>query len=951
MLFAGGALRAQSTPPAAELSALTRAAQSCDNEGDTKCLEEYADRIVALCVEHEAYAMAIDSGRSMFLMHYYRKDDPLGIESSTQETIDLVDRYRGKFRDPAYEQAVRDDLELTLGWIAGEMGDQDRRRKVLERLYENVQSREGDHREQLLDLSARLSSLYLNLGDFPLAIEYAERARSLDREVAALKESAPILETVLDNYVAKAYLLQKNFGKAEKFYRSSQEGILKMEDYSGPRMQGRLTTAYQGQAQAALGRKDFAAAREYLERALEIDRANVWGPSISYYYLGKVERAAGRPQQAEADLRRSIGKEEERTWADVDVAKAQLELGELYLETGQTEPALNTFQDALRNLVPLFDGAEPCQNPRAEELIYAHRELLQVLRAKTRAQVQYAGADSERLQCALETHELAVQTLNHLKRGLDSEKVRSKLIADNYDLFETGIAIALALEREDLAMELAEQSSSNQLLSAVLATRIPSDLLPEAERERERALKLKLEMANASIAESEGQPDTAAYNTASSTRLELETFYRTLRSDFPEYYELLRRVDADEYPAIKSGVGQGEMLLSYFVGEEKSYGFLLRPGQEVFVFPIGAGRNRLSTLVTELLRSIYFGRPEANAPAVGGRGLTPRSREEADALFAERAHELYKLLLQPAMEGVQAGNDRLLIVPDGALSYLPFDVLLQKEVPEKELGIYGNDSYAYLAREFETSYAYSATLHRLMREAQVPAGQSGVLLFHGLDFDDQSETIRSAFEEAGFGADYVEVLDQEGSVNALVDRGKDHQVVHFSVHGVINGDDPAFSYLQLRSSGTGSMSDSLLSLSRLYALELPVEMVFTSACNAGVGRLYEGEGVLSLARGFAYAGAKSLVTTLWAVSGGASNQLLADFYQELGDGARKDEALFTAKQKMLGRGEYAHPYYWAGFIPVGDMAPLTKEPCWNCWLFWGLAIVAFVGGFIWRRRS
>ena len=143
----------------------------------------------------------------------------------------------------------------------------------------------------------------------------------------------------------------------------------------------------------------------------------------------------------------------------------------------------------------------------------------------------------------------------------------------------------------------------------------------------------------------------------------------------------------------------------------------------------------------------------------------------------------------------------------------------------------------------------------------------------------------------------------------------------------------------------------MLNLSRLYIMDLPVELVFTSACNAGVGQLYDGEGVLSLARGFAHAGAKSLVTTLWAIDGGPSELLMKDFYTSLAAGERKDDALFAAKRAMIGRTDYNHPYYWAGFIPIGDMRPLEGGGGGIPWLPGG-GVLALVGlGVWWRRRN
>lgn len=98
-------------------------------------------------------------------------------------------------------------------------------------------------------------------------------------------------------------------------------------------------------------------------------------------------------------------------------------------------------------------------------------------------------------------------------------------------------------------------------------------------------------------------------------------------------------------------------------------------------------------------------------------------------------------------------------------------------------------------------------------------------------------------------------------------------------------------------------------------------MVVLSACETGIGKLKKGEGIVSLARAFAYAGAKSIFTTLWKVSDDKTVDLTLPFYQYLRKGWSKDKALRQAKLDYLKRykGAPAHPFYWAGMIGIGDM--------------------------------
>jgi CHAT domain-containing protein len=123
------------------------------------------------------------------------------------------------------------------------------------------------------------------------------------------------------------------------------------------------------------------------------------------------------------------------------------------------------------------------------------------------------------------------------------------------------------------------------------------------------------------------------------------------------------------------------------------------------------------------------------------------------------------------------------------------------------------------------------------------------------------------------------------------------------------------------------VENELLYVRDLYNLELNADLVVLSACETGLGRLRRGEGIISLARAFAYAGARAIVTTLWSVDDEKAKDLMLDFHGHLKRGEPVDAALRRAKldylQRRPGPAE-AHPFFWAGFAPIGDMRPLAR---------------------------
>ena len=148
----------------------------------------------------------------------------------------------------------------------------------------------------------------------------------------------------------------------------------------------------------------------------------------------------------------------------------------------------------------------------------------------------------------------------------------------------------------------------------------------------------------------------------------------------------------------------------------------------------------------------------------------------------------------------------------------------------------------------------------------------------------------------------------------------DYRIVHLATHGKANDKIGDYCFLAFTEQ-KDSLQNELLYVRDIYNLSLNADLVVLSACETGIGELKRGEGVISLARAFAYSGAKSLITTLWSVNDKSTMQIMEGFYRQLKKGASKDAALWKAKQVYLEKSkhEQAHPFFWSAFIPIGDM--------------------------------
>jgi len=191
-------------------------------------------------------------------------------------------------------------------------------------------------------------------------------------------------------------------------------------------------------------------------------------------------------------------------------------------------------------------------------------------------------------------------------------------------------------------------------------------------------------------------------------------------------------------------------------------------------------------------------------------------------------------------------------------------------------------------------------------------------------------------------------LDTVGRKSSFLDMADRFRVIHFYAHGQLNSQKGEESFLALLDEqNTGQIAP--LFVRELYGQPLHADLLVLAACETGIGNIQPGEGAISMARGVAYGGAKSILTTLWKVDPHSTHQLMQRFYTHLFEkNMRKGMALKAAKLELLEDPNHSDPYYWAGFIAIGDMDALQKS--WNWWRSgWLLLLISgILGFFTWR---
>ncbi len=302
---------------------------------------------------------------------------------------------------------------------------------------------------------------------------------------------------------------------------------------------------------------------------------------------------------------------------------------------------------------------------------------------------------------------------------------------------------------------------------------------------------------------------------------------------------------------------------------------ITRQQRALRVLPIG--RNALAQQVSALRDQL--------APRVGD--MVDVTQSHFDAALA---HALYRELLEPLMPYL-AGIRRLVIVPDGPLHFLPFDMLVMAPTSR------------FVVRRFTIRYV--PTLAAAGREPRAP---------HGLVLTLAGDAVNATAELAAISRSTTGRL-RALTVNAATETSARNSsgaaIIHFVTHAAPNDIAPAFAYLALQSD---AQHDGRLHAHEIGALRVLNTLVVLSGCDTSGGLLAGGEGVLSLSRAFLRAGATGTVATLWAVGPGTP-QMMAQFYAGLSRGLTPSEALRQAKLQALAGG-FASPLYWAPFVLI-----------------------------------
>jgi CHAT domain-containing protein/tetratricopeptide (TPR) repeat protein len=369
-----------------------------------------------------------------------------------------------------------------------------------------------------------------------------------------------------------------------------------------------------------------------------------------------------------------------------------------------------------------------------------------------------------------------------------------------------------------------------------------------------------------------------------------------------------------------------EVLLEYSLGDSASHLWV-------------ATRDRL------VLHSLPP-RTEVEAATQAFRSALRNPAPAGDEALVASSAALFRMILEPAM-GATRKAGTVYIVPDGSLHFVPFEALVEAApaVPDAAASSAARARFLhglpYALAGRQVLYGPSATTLTLLAETRQSRERGErEMAFLGVGDPVFTAAARSADEPLRggelaplpFTGDEVEMiagLFPPGSATVLVGEEASevtlsrpgylspYRVLHFATHGLVDERRPEKSSLALAFPRDPS-EDGYLQASEIYHLQLNADLVVLSACETALGRMVRGEGVLGLPRAFLYAGASSVVVSLWSVSDRSTSELMGGFYEEMiEEGKSPGEALGEAKARLLESESFAHPFYWAPFVMIG----------------------------------
>ncbi|HHH50532.1 MAG TPA: CHAT domain-containing protein [Saprospiraceae bacterium] len=796
---------------------------------------------------------------------------------------------------------------------------------------------------KLADVYNNIGNCWNALGDFEQALDFHQQALSIRLDAnptvhTLIAQSYNNIGTSLENKAQyqealKAY--QNAFHHYSAYYEEDHPDIADVYVNIG-NLYGQMNNLDFFMVYQKMALKVYQKTLDKNNQSIALCFNNL---ANAYEFKGDYQQASQLFQQALHIRKNNFGE------VHPDVAETYYNMAvNLYLDE-KWEASIATFQQCFHALNYQVDT-----RPNFEK-VNSYTTLLQCfMRISEVQQVLYQKEQKpEHLKAAFSYLEQASQLIDFLRIRYRSNGPKLKLAERAHQVYAAAIDLALELyqltseEKYQIkAFQFSEKSKGILLLEALhksdaeIFAGIPKekiDQINQLETKINLLEKKQFLFSNNKLVTNANLTDSLS-SLLFQQKQKLSKLIRHIENDYPQYYQLRYETSTIPINWIQEKLHNGQTMLEYFLQEDQLY---------IFVINKNSFKVKTIQLQNEFYQWLYtFNYSIRNFPNVSTDDLQRNIKR-----YNITATLLFETLLQPVKNLLAS---QLIIIPDGELSLLPFGALLAKAPNAGD----AFRNYAYIIRDYTISYNYSAALLKEMLEQKNKRHLKNYLGFapefkkgntRGLSpLQYNRDEVLAAQKTIGGHI----VINQAASKNSFLSQQSNYKILHLATHGQANNDSGDYSFLAFSHQEAEAANESFLFVKEIYNMKTNAELVVLSACDTGIGELQKGEGIASIARSFSYAGAKSILATLWSVDDKATNNLMNAFFHNIKNGWTKDKALQNAKIDFIQNGK-AHPFYWASFIAIGNMETIAFGN-FSRWLFIAfVGLLLGIGFYFWKR--
>lgn len=892
---------------------------------------EIYNRVYNLAKNHKLKHIEQEGKYALTIYSHYIKGKEFRKEEKMQESIEEFQKAINISREinsKEHELKCLRQLSITYYYMNDNMQFYLFNKKALE-IAQTL-----NHRREIGLTSNNIGIYYKRISNFSKALEYYKSALDIARQQKNIEEESNCLSNM-----GNIYANIGNFDKAlDCLLRALDIDTMIGDEAPIAKVLNNIGEVYRSRALATDSTENLQQALEYYKQGLAISRKinskrtevqtlnNIgtihtdlknYREAIEHFQVARILAADGNDRESIGMILNNIGI--------------------VYFNQGNFEESTEYFQKAII-LASEIIGAQ------GKQILWeAYLELANTYK------------EQNKYQLALENYKASITNIENIRSNIQLEEHKASYLGTDKRItaYKNLIDLLILLDKSNPehgyaqeAFSYMEQARARAFLDSLemskidISHHIDFKLINQEKELQKNITKIYNTLIDAGASAAD---KSVLENQLKKYEDELEALRIEIRAKYSAYAEL-NFPKALTLQEAQNLLDNKTAFFAYSIGSESSHAFVISRNDIAF-FQIPT-KNELQDMVSDYLKVIT-------------------DRESQDFHLG---YELFTKLIEP---GLKEEIANIIFIPGDILNFLPFETLVTEE-----------NSKQWLIKKHKIAYAPSiSSLNELIKRKKANGTKRKMELlafgdpfFGSLESEENGDDVlQDFFSTSAYNLYRLEYSNTEiEKISAHFKKKKratfqrldaseeqlksqdlnDYKIIHFATHSLVDNKKPARSSIVL-SLDNDKREDGFLQMREIYNLKLNSDLVTLSACQTGLGQFIRGEGIEGINRAFFYAGASSVLMSLWAVNDQATYQLMERFYTHLRSSESIMNSLRKAKLEMISSDILSHPYYWAGFI-VSGKADQVVFPKYNFkFILIGTSVVFLCAVFIvvLRRRN